>query len=310
MVSNAQKFRLGIFIVAVSILLIFFMIMVAGNKIMEKRDSYYIKYEDTSVSGLQVGGAVKYYGISIGRVEAIDIDKEDVSNVIVTVSVKSGTPLKENVEASLNFVGITGLLQIEISGGTNEAEFLKPRSFIPAGESTIQNISGKAEVIVTKLEVLLNNLNAITAEENQHKLTNILTGIDSVLNKNVEPVGNIIANLEIISTELSEITVTLNEATTNINNILQSGKIDSIITNTDKITADLAKADLRKMVTDLDNAIIQVNLTLSRLDATHMESKQDILDTIESLRETVDNLNEFSRMITEDPTLLLRSRRK
>ncbi|HPR18303.1 MAG TPA: hypothetical protein PLD62_08655, partial [Candidatus Cloacimonadota bacterium] len=201
-------------------------------------------------------------------------------------------------------------LQIEISGGTNEAEFLKPRSFIPAGESTIQNISGKAEVIVTKLEVLLNNLNAITAEENQHKLTNILTGIDSVLNKNVEPVGNIIANLEIISTELSEITVTLNEATTNINNILQSGKIDSIITNTDKITADLAKADLRKMVTDLDNAIIQVNLTLSRLDATHMESKQDILDTIESLRETVDNLNEFSRMITEDPTLLLRSRRK
>lgn len=310
MVSNAQKFRLGIFIVAVSILLIFFMIMVAGNKIMEKRDSYYIKYEDTSVSGLQVGGAVKYYGISIGRVEAIDIDKEDVSNVIVTVSVKSGTPLKENVEASLNFVGITGLLQIEISGGTNEAEFLKPKSFIPAGESTIQNISGKAEVIVTKLEVLLNNLNAITAEENQHKLTNILTGIDSVLNKNVEPVGNIIANLEIISTELSEITVTLNEATTNINNILQSGKIDSIITNTDKITADLAKADLRKMVTDLDNAIIQVNLTLSRLDATHMESKQDILDTIESLRETVDNLNEFSRMITEDPTLLLRSRRK
>ncbi|HPR18249.1 MAG TPA: MlaD family protein, partial [Candidatus Cloacimonadota bacterium] len=138
MVSNAQKFRLGIFIVAVSILLIFFMIMVAGNKIMEKRDSYYIKYEDTSVSGLQVGGAVKYYGISIGRVEAIDIDKEDVSNVIVTVSVKSGTPLKENVEASLNFVGITGLLQIEISGGTNEAEFLKPKSFIPAGESTIQ----------------------------------------------------------------------------------------------------------------------------------------------------------------------------
>ena len=310
MVSSAQKFRLGIFIVIISILLIFFLVMVAGNKIMEKRDIYYIKYEDTSVSGLQVGGPVKYYGIAIGRVEEINIDKENVANVIVTVSVKAGTPLKKDINAALNPIGITGLLQVEISGGTNIAEFLKPKSFIPAGESTFQNISGKAEVIMGKLEILLNNLNSITDETNRKKLTNILTSIDTLIQTNVEPVGDIVSNLNEISAEISAISVSLNEATFSINQIIQTGKIDSIITNTDKITSELAQLDLKKLVAGLDDAIIQVDITLSRLDATHMESKQDILDTIESLRETIENLNEFSRQIIEDPSLLLRSRRK
>ena len=310
MVSSAQKFRLGIFIVVISVLLIFFLVMVAGNKIMEKRDLYYIKYEDTSVSGLQVGGPVRYYGIGIGRVDEINIDKENVSNVIVTVSVKSGTPLKEDISASLVPIGITGLLQIEISGGTNEAEFLKKESFIPSGPSTFQNISGKAEIITEKLEVLLNNLNVITDESNQEKLRSILSSIDSLVESNVEPVGNIISNIDNISAEISSITVSLNEATMSINNIIQSGKIDSIVTSTEKITAELSQIDLKKLVTDLNATIVQIDLTLSRLDATHMESKQDILDTVEALRETIDNLNEFSRQIIEDPSLLIRSRRK
>lgn len=310
MVSNAQKFRLGIFIVIISILLIFFLVMVAGNKIMEKRDIYYIKYEDTTVSGLQIGGPVRYYGIAIGRVDEINIDKENVANVIVTVSVKSGTPLKQDINASLNPIGITGLLQIEISGGTNKAEFLNPKSFIPAGESTFQNITGKAEIIMGKLEILLNNLNSITDETNREKLTNILTSIDTLVETNIEPIGSIITNLDVIITEIITISSSLNEATDRINTIIQSGKIDNIVSNTDKITKELAQINLKKLVADLDDAVIQIDLTLSRLDATHMESKQDILDTVESLRETIENLNEFSRQIIEDPSLLLKSRRK
>ena len=40
MVSKAQKFRLGIFIVVTSLLLISFLMLIAGKKIMEKRDNY------------------------------------------------------------------------------------------------------------------------------------------------------------------------------------------------------------------------------------------------------------------------------
>ncbi len=309
MVSSAQKFRLGIFIVVISVLMVIFLVMVAGNKIMEKRDNYFIKYEDKTVSGLQIGGPVKYYGIAIGRVEDITIDIENVSNVIVEISVKSGTPLKEDVKASLTPIGITGLLQVELSGGTNEADLLTPGSYIQAGPSMFESITGKAEVIAEKMELLLNNLIAVTDEENQEKLQNILRNVDTIVNDNVEPVSNVIVNLDEITAELAEISVSLNETTSRINTILQSEKIDRIVANADSIIVQIAAIDLQQISSDLNDTINQINSAVTHLDATHLESRQDVLDLIDTLIQTVDNLNEFSRMLTEDPSILLRSRR-
>lgn len=310
MVSNAQKFRLGIFIVVISFLLIIFLVMVAGNKLMEKRDTYYIRYEDTSVSGLRVGGPVKYHGISIGRVEDIKIDEEDVSNVIVVLSIKHGTPLKKDVKASLTPIGITGLLQIEISGGTNQADTAEPGSFIESGPSTFENITGKAEVITEKMEMLLNNLISITDAENQKKLQNILTNVDTLINNNVEPVSDVLVNLDKITSELAQISVNLNEAVAKVNSVLQTNKIENIVANTDTLTTRLAALDLVQLITDLDAAILQTKTTLANIDATHLESRQDILDTIEKLVETIDYLNDFARQISEDPSILLRSRKQ
>ena len=93
MISKAQKFRLGIFILLCSALLIGFFIIVAGNKLMERKDTYYIHYRDVSVNGLQIGSSVKYSGINIGGVDDISIDKEDIRNVIVKIGIKQGTPI-------------------------------------------------------------------------------------------------------------------------------------------------------------------------------------------------------------------------
>ncbi|MCF7794201.1 MAG: MlaD family protein [Candidatus Cloacimonetes bacterium] len=306
MVSSAQKFRLGIFIVVISVLLIIFLVMVAGNKLMEKRDTYYIKYEDKTVSGLQIGGPVKYHGISIGRIEDIKIDEKNVSNVIVVLSVKEKTPLKADVKASLTPIGITGLLQVEISGGTNEADLLKPGSYIQPGASTFENITGKAEIIAEKMELLINNLISITDEENQIKLQNILQNVDTIIDDNVEPVSNVMANLDDITAELAQISVSLNETTAKINSVLQSGQTERILANADSIMLDLAEIDVVQLAEELNSTIIQINRTVANLDATHLESRQDILDTIESLNETMDYLNDFSRQLSEDPTILLR----
>lgn len=310
MVSRAQKFRLGIFLVVISVLMIIFLVLVAGNKIMEKRDTYYIKYQDLTVSGLQIGGPVRYHGIAIGRVDEINIDAEDVTSVIVIVSVKEGTPIKEDVSAALTPIGITGLLQIEISGGSNAAEFLVPGSYIESGGSAFQSITGKAEIIAEKVEVLLNNLAAITNEDNRQKLINILTNIDTLINENRKPVTSVMQNLDLMTSELSQTTSYLNSTIAKLDSILKSGKLENIITNTDMITSDLAEADIKQTITNLDEMIRQVDKAVTHIDATHLESRQDILDTIETLKEAIDYLNDFSRQISEDPSLLIRSRKK
>ncbi len=308
MVTKAQKFRLGIFITVITILMVMFLIMVAGTKIMEKRDIYYIRYKDSSVTGLQIGGPVKYRGIGIGRVDDISIDPEDVADIIVTASVKSGTPIKGDMKASLIPIGITGLVQIEVSGGTQEAELLESGSFINAGLSTLESISGKAEILANKFEILLNNLNEITNEENTKRLHNIIANVDTIIGANQKTISNTASSLEAITDDFEQIAKNTRSFLERLDTIMVSGKVESIVTSTEKITSELADSDLKQLMADIHKLTIDANDAISHIDATHLESRQDLLDTIESLKETIDYLNDFSRQISEDPSLLIRSK--
>ncbi|MDP8200546.1 MAG: MlaD family protein [Candidatus Tenebribacter burtonii] len=308
MVTKTQKFRLGIFITAISVLMIMFLIMVAGTKIMEKRDIYYIRYQNTSVTGLQIGGPVKYRGIGIGRVDEIFIDLENITDIIVTASVKSGTPIKSDMKASLIPIGITGLVQVEITGGTQEAELLESGSFLSAGLSTFDSISGKAEILANKFEILLNNLNNITNEENTKRLNNIIANVDTIINMNQNSISNTVLSLETITEDFEQIAESTKSLLIRLDTIMKSGQVEKIITNTEKITSELSDSGLKLLIADIHKLTIDANNAISHIDATHLESRQDLLDTIESLKETIDYLNDFSRQISEDPSLLIRSK--
>ncbi len=310
MVSKTQKFRLGVFITFISIIMLIFIIMVTGNKLMAKRDYYQIIYKDISVSGLQVGGSVKYHGINIGRVDDITIDKEDIRNVIVKISIRAGIPVKEDVIASLIPVGITGLLQVELSGGTNEAELLEPGSNIRPGTSIFESISGKAEIITEKLEQVLDNLTKITDRNNQEKISGILTSVDSILFVNREPFNNIMISMDSITVNLAQLTKASSQAVEKLNRMIQSEQFTNIINNSEKVSRDLASADITQLITDLNKAINKVSDTFAHIDQTHLKTRQDIIQTIETLRETIDYLNEFSRQISEEPSILIRSKKK
>ena len=308
MVTKAQKFRLGIFITVISILMILFLIMVAGTKIMEKRDTYYIRYKDSSVTGLQIGGPVKYRGIGIGRVDDISIDPENVADIIVTASIKSGTPIKGDMKASLIPIGITGLVQIEISGGTQEAELLEEGSFIKSGLSTFESISGKAEIITNKIEILLNNLNDITSEENKKRLNNIIANVDTIIDSNQSSILNTVSSLEAITDDFEQIAKNTRSLLERLDTIMESGKVEKIVTSTEKIISELADSELKQLMTNIHKLTIDANDAISHIDATHLESRQDLLDSIEGMKETIDYLNDFSRQISEDPSLLIRSK--
>ncbi|MDA3814402.1 MAG: MlaD family protein [Candidatus Cloacimonetes bacterium] len=308
MVTKAQKFRLGIFITVISVLMVMFLIMVAGTKIMQKRDIYYIRYKDSSVTGLQIGGPVKYRGIGIGRVDDISVDLENISDIIVKVSIKSGTPIKGDMKASLIPIGITGLVQIEISGGTEESELLKAGSYIMPGLSTFESISGKAEILAHKFELLLNNLNNITSDENAKRLNNIIANVDTIIDDNQSSIINTVSSLEVITKDLEQITKNTRSLLERLDKVMGSGQVENIVSSTEKITSALADSDLKQIMTDIHTLTIDANDAISHIDATHLESRQDLLNTIESLKETIDYLNDFSRQISEDPSVLIRSR--
>jgi len=310
MVSKVQKFRLGLFILICSILLMIFLISVAGNKLMEKRDTYYIHYENVSIIGLQVGGSVKYHGINIGRVDDISIDPDNVQRIIVEISIKEGTPIKEDVEATLSPVGITGLMQIELFGGSNEAKTLPPGSVIKQGESFLQNISGKAEVITEKIELLLNNFLEITNSQNLQSVNNIIENVDYMIEDSRQPIGQILDSADSTIVHMNQIASDLAKTTARINEIVQSNQIDILLDNTTQITSDLKEINFIEMTENLNEVITNANSAIEHIDVTVLNSQQDLKITIDTMREVMDNLNEFTRQLNEDPTILWRTRRQ
>jgi len=171
MPTQSQKVRLGIFIIVGSFALLIFLFIIGSQQIFKEKDIYYISYKDISVSGLEVGSPVKYLGISVGVIKGINIDPDDVSRIIVSVSLDPGTPIKKDARAEIAAIGITGLKMIEIRGGSNEAPLLETEQYIRPGGSITEEITGKAEIIAEKIELILNNINRFTQPENLDKIT-------------------------------------------------------------------------------------------------------------------------------------------
>jgi phospholipid/cholesterol/gamma-HCH transport system substrate-binding protein len=324
MISKAQKIRAAIFFLLTTVLLVVFLFFIVGNTLFKKRDNYFITYSNVSVNGLQLGSAVKYYGINIGRVEDITFKRKNLNDVIVDISIKAGTPIKEDVKASLVGVGITGLKQIEITGGSDEAALLEPGSEIESGTSAISDITGKAEVIAEKSELLINRLNDLFDDTNREKVAGILKNTESLLaslNKvaieKESEISDIITNMDTISVNLKNFVYNAELATARINKILMSDRIDTIIYNTEAFTDSLKQTRIKKLVNqELVNSINNLNLvlkqvsdTFTHIDLTVLKGREDLLQTLEELEEAAEYLREFSRQINENPSSLLRSRK-
>lgn len=324
MISRGQKIRAAVFFFVTTVLLVAFVFFIVGKTLFKERDFYNITYKNVSVNGLQLGSSVKYYGINIGRVEDITFNKDDVNDVIIEISVDAGTPIKEDVEATLVGVGITGLKQIEIIGGSNDALILNPGDEIKSGKSAISDITGKAEIIASKSELLINRLNDLLSDENRNKVALILNSADKFLNEsqgiiieNRPKFERILANVDTIGINMKLLTENSNIVMEDVRNILESGEIQTILTNTEAISdsinsmrfKSIVNEDFVESLTNFNLALKQFNETITHIDLTVLKGREDFLNILEEMEESAEYLKEFSRQINEDPSSLIRQRK-
>jgi phospholipid/cholesterol/gamma-HCH transport system substrate-binding protein len=321
--ARAQRIRLGIFIFISSVILLLLVGYFTARRYFEKTDTYYIAYKDISVSGLETGSPVKYLGITVGSISEIRIDPKDVNSIIVRISLKEGTPVKEDAVADIVAMGITGLRTIEIRGGTNEADFLQPEQFIHPGTSLVDDISGRAEVIAYKVEDVLNNIQAFTQEDNIRKFTEAaekfselannanksFSLFDEVLEENrtgirqvVESVGTITLMLELTAEELYL-------ASGRFNEIMQSDTLSVVLGNIRDISVSLKESNIEELIANLAFTAGQTQRLLVKLDADLERGSKDLSDNLILLKQMLENMNEVSRQISSDPSVLLRGQR-
>jgi phospholipid/cholesterol/gamma-HCH transport system substrate-binding protein len=289
MVTRAQRVRLALFLIVTLGLLGAFLGVVGGRRLVEKRTQYVVAYRGTSISGLQIGGAVRYQGVEVGSVEDIRFSTEDIRTVLVTIGVRTGTPVRTDVEAILVPVGITGLMQIELRGSSNEAPPAPAGFVIQGGQSPLDRILEPAQVIADQLQEILGNISDLMSAENQMRFNRILTNVDLLVAQSREPLTGVIRNLQTTTAGLS-VTVA------SVNQVL--GRLDRAV----------GEADVVEVTENLNRTITQARETIANIDVTVLRARRDLVDSLAALRETVEYLSDFALLISENPSLLIRPR--
>ncbi len=175
----------GAFVLALSAVLIAGVLWLASGGAFKQAYDMYLAVENESVAGLNLNAPVKYNGVDVGKVRAIQLDPTDPQRVNLLFAIERGTPIKEDTIAVMKTQGLTGIAYIELSGGAMGS----PPLAILAGNQypvirTKPSLSARLETVLTnvlaKLDSTSNNINAILSVENQASFKNALADIATV----------------------------------------------------------------------------------------------------------------------------------
>ncbi len=175
----------GLFVLVLGAAFVAAVLWLASGGSLQKKYDYYLAMVNESVSGLNPNAPVKYRGVDVGKVSAIELDPANPEQVRLTFAIERGTPIKEDTEAVLKTQGLTGIAYVELSGGARESPPLRAR----AGEEypqirTKPSLSARLENVLTNvlgnLDRTSANVNAMLSEENQVAFKNTLADISAV----------------------------------------------------------------------------------------------------------------------------------
>lgn len=316
MVTRAQKIRLGIFIVISITVILIAVGTLSYDRIFDTKDIYYISYEDVSVSGLDIGSQVKYLGLNVGNVRNIKIDPKDINRIIVMVAIERDTPIKEDVRAEISSIGITGLKQIELRGGTVESDMLAPGGYIQPGKSLTEDITGRAEVITEKIELVLNNLIEFSGIENQNRIfsffdesVNTVQKVSEVLDENRERMERTMANLDTLVVELKGLSTAAKYTAESFNRFISSDTLTTILADMQDITSTVRQVDLTKLIEDVNKVLVSLDDVLNHTETLVMRNTGKFVETIDELHLITRYLSSTARQIDSNPSILIRGSR-
>lgn len=256
------------------------------------RDEYDIFFPQ-SVAGLTVGSNVSFSGVPIGQVSQIALMPKTPEFVRVRVRISRDVPLLEGTTATLQGVGFTGVVEIQLDGAVKGAPRIsEPGPFgvpvIPSKPSGFGQLMETAPQVLDRASTTLARLNEILDDENREAFATALANIDHIT--------------RILVDQGPAITQAIQSATDMANAI--------------KTTSDTANTLLatngQQTFDDLHNTLLATNKTLASINriagTTEPGVKALSNETIPQVNQLVDQLSELTAKldaivsrIDEDP---------
>ena len=316
--TRAQKIRLSVFLITVTVIVVATLLYLVGASLMQVRDHYTVVLNGGS-GGLEVGSQVRFNDITVGRIESVTMDHNDPNQIIVGLSLDHGTPVTEDTVAVPEMANITGTKMLSMHGGTAHSKRLKPGDRIRAVESDFSMLTTKLVNISNRLETILDNLVQVTSPENINKLNTVLSDVEGITNKVNGLLDANEENINVLVTDARSTVSKVNQSMDRIENILASAEtaIQRVASpgNVSKVTTILESANLlvknvtaRTSQQELGATIENINRLVADTNVTVLRLRGDLQRVMRELETSVENINEFTQMLIENPSVLINGR--
>jgi phospholipid/cholesterol/gamma-HCH transport system substrate-binding protein len=251
------------------VLIMLFAMWIAGGEFSRGYNEYDVVFDDP-VRGLTEGGEVRFNGIKVGEVQDLRIDTDNTNRVIARIRVDDEVPVREDSEAQLEPIGLTGVTLIQLTAGSPSSDLLH-RS-LGGPPPRLRGRGSQIDVIVARGEEI-----ALRASEAMAAVRDLLT------EENIQRVTDILTNLETVSEQLSA--------------------QNSVVTQSGQAAHEVAvlARQMQSDLAELDTAVTEIN------DAAAVASGEtlpELTSAAEEIRRAAAGISRVANNLEENPSVL------
>lgn len=281
-----QKFRLGVFVslgLAVFLIAVYFI----GEKQNMFGSTAYLSATFNNVNGLQVGNSVRYSGINVGTVRAIEMSNDTCIRVDMSIDTDILRHIKQDAVATIGSDGLVGSMIVNIVPGNG--------NFPPIAAGGQINTYSRI-----RTEDLLKTLNV--TNENAALLTVDLLKITKEINQGKGSIG-ILLNDTAMANDLKKTMANLENTTSSASRSLAS--VEEIVSGLKgsesviglmKDTATSGK--VRRILKNLESASVAIDTTVKQFNRLATNAKNG--------KGAINYLSNDPKAVKQIDTLLLR----
>jgi phospholipid/cholesterol/gamma-HCH transport system substrate-binding protein len=296
--ERSHNIRLGIFVFAGLILLVFGLYSIGRNKNLFGK-SIHISAVFYDVNGLISGNNVRYAGIDVGTVSNIEIINDSAVRVEMIIEEKTGKFIRHNSIASIGTDGLMGNKLINITPGASDEMPIKENDQLLTLRGvntdemlrTLDNTNDNIAVITSNLRIITENLN-----KSRGALYTVLT--DTMLTFRI---GSTLENLQTLSTNLISVSNEIHVVVKNVSD--GNGTVATLVSDT--VVANQLKEAIWKInegSEHFSSASRQIDELMNKVHNGHGTITTLIQDTAMAvqMKSSISNLEKASVTINEE----------
>ncbi|MBM1172209.1 ABC-type transport auxiliary lipoprotein family protein [Microvirga arabica] len=193
METRARYALIGLFTLGVVLAAFAFAYWLRSAGGFGERAVYRVRFE-SPVTGLQPGSTVLFNGIPAGVVTELELDRNDPRQVMATIALDQGTPVRADTRVGVEAQGLMGAPSLTLEGGTAASPPLSSgdgTAILVADLAATQDLSQAAREALQRFDRLM----AETAEPLRDTISNLST-FSGALARNSDRLDGILEALE------------------------------------------------------------------------------------------------------------------